>query len=187
MSITLEDYLKDAIPQSVAHKDLEVGEFYIIKHKNDSTVIDNSPVLAHIGKLIDNAKQQPRVKNPDYERYPHVGKYLTPVTHPYFYIYSFAHKRAPSEIDPANKYRVEEDFRNPSYYNFYKLPFKIKETEDTEGDSISKETFTILEPSKDTDSSEKAGGKKRKTKKGKRGKKSKDSRKKSKSKRKNRK
>ena len=103
MSITLEDYLKEAIPQSVAHKDLEVGKFYIIKHKNNSTVIENSRVLAHIGKLIDKAKQQPRVKNPDHEKFPDLHDKLLPeISEPYFYIYSFAHKRATSEIYPVN-------------------------------------------------------------------------------------
>jgi hypothetical protein len=190
MSINLADYLENTVPKPtpVELKDLEVGEFYVIKHK-EVTVPDGRPSLVHIGKLIDNAKLGPLVKNPDYNTYSQIlDKYLRNDPKPYFYIYSSAHKRASSEIDPANKYRVEEDFRNPNFYEFYKPSFEIKETKDTEKDSISDKNFTILQPLEETGSSdEKAGGKKRKTKKGKRGKKSKDSRKKSKSKRKNRK
>jgi len=187
MSINLADYLKDDKLKPVEPKDLKVGEFYVIKYKDNNNV---RPSLVDIGKLINNAQQQPLVRNPAHDRFPHVDKYFPTVTEPYFVIYSIAHKRNPVEIHADNRYRVEKDYRDSVHYEFYEPPVKIKETTATDPkdkDTISNNPFTILEPLEKTDSNEKAGGKKRKTKKGKRGKKSKDSRKKSKSKRKNRK
>ena len=162
---------------SVKKEELIVNKYYVIKYY----------VIKH--RDVDSDEK-------NMYRLPHMGKFVYEKNGiPYFDIYTTGIKSVFGYIHPDNQYRVEkEQGYSPSLYCFYKLGHKytISESEVPHGTYGEKYIqFTIKEiPKKEsgeTVSSEKAGGKKRKTKKGKRGKKSKDSRKKSKSKRKNRK